>query len=763
MAGIRAARDIPLFQFQIGNRWSSTATNAGPLGQGDPTTIRWSIVPDGTLIPGSAGEPDSASTLIADFDFFYGDQATWLAHIQQVFDRWGELTGIDYVYEPNDDGAAFPSVASQSPGAPGVVGMRGDVRIAGHDIDGIAGILAYNFFPDIGDMVIDSPDLFFDPFFFGDLGLRNTVAHEHGHGLGFNHVCPVDETKLMEPFVSFSFDGPQHDDILAGQRGYGDDKETNDTLGAATDLGSLGNGSVSVNGISADDNSDVDRYTFTVGTGKRVSVTVTPVGSSYLDGPQNLDGSCSAGTTFNSLSLNDLGFELIGTTGTTVLATANAQPAGVAETLSDFVLGGAGTYSLRVFAGANNQVQLYDLSVTIADAPLSADLSITKTDGQTTVVAGSMTTYAIVVTNAGPAAVTGATLTDSFPAAITGVSWTCAASAGSSCGAPSGTGDINEAVNVAAGGTVTFNAVATLSAVATGTLSNTATVAPPGGTVDPVPGNNDATDVDDVLPPGALVSAAKTVSGTFEAGGAISYNVVLTNGGSATQGDNPGDEFTDTLPATLSAVSANATSGTAVAVGNTVTWNGSLAAGGSVTITIDATINAGTQGTVISNQGTVHYDADANGSNEASALTDDPGQPGASDPTVLSVSSALDFFTLPPCRILDTRNPAGMLGGPALIAGMDRTFTVAGTCGIPATAKALSVNLAVAQPTAAGNLRLRPGGMPVPLVSSINYTAGQTRSNNGVVPLNNSGQITVFCGQASGTVHFILDVNGYFE
>ncbi len=267
-----------------------------------------------------------------------------------------------------------------------------------------------------------------------------------------------------------------------------------------------------------------------------------------------------------------------------------------------------------------------------------------------------------------------------------------------------------------------------------------------------------------ILPPGAVISASKTVSGLFEAGGAISYSVVLTNSGSAMQGNNPGDEFTDTLPAGLSGVSANATSGTASTVGNTVTWNGSLAVSGSVTITINATINAGTEGAVISNQGTVNYDADDNGTNEASALSDDPGQPGASDATVLFVGSgAVDFFTLPPCRILDTRNAAGPLGGPALVAQGDRTFAVANTCGIPPTAKAISVNLAVTQPTAAGNLRLRPGGVPVPLVSSINYTAGQTRSNNAVVPLNASGQIAVFCGQASGTVHFILDVNGYFE
>jgi hypothetical protein len=120
------------------------------------------------------------------------------------------------------------------------------------------------------------------------------------------------------------------------------------------------------------------------------------------------------------------------------------------------------------------------------------------------------------------------------------------------------------------------------------------------------------------------------------------------------------------------------------------------------------------------------------------------------------------FFTLDPCRVVDTRRPNGPLGGPMLVAGAERTFTLAGACSIPATAKALSVNVAVTQPTAAGNLRLYPAGAAVPGVSAINYSAGQTRANNGVVPLNDSGQAAVFVG-GSGNVHMILDVNGYFE
>ena len=62
-----------------------------------------------------------------------------------------------------------------------------------------------------------------------------------------------------------------------------------------------------------------------------------------------------------------------------------------------------------------------------------------------------------------------------------------------------------------------------------------------------------------------------------------------------------------------------------------------------------------------------------------------------------------------------------------------------------------------------GNLRLHPGGGPVPGASSINYAAGQTRANNAVVPVSRFGELAVYCGQAAGTAHVILDVNGYFQ
>jgi hypothetical protein len=127
--------------------------------------------------------------------------------------------------------------------------------------------------------------------------------------------------------------------------------------------------------------------------------------------------------------------------------------------------------------------------------------------------------------------------------------------------------------------------------------------------------------------------------------------------------------------------------------------------------------------------------------------------------TVVPPPPGLDFYTVTPCRLIDTRLLAD---GPALAAGEERAYVLSGRCAIPPEARALSVNVAVTQATAAGNLRLYPADAALPTVSSINYSGGQTRGNNGVVSLSPTGAMKVKCAQAVGSVHLILDVNGYF-
>jgi hypothetical protein len=118
------------------------------------------------------------------------------------------------------------------------------------------------------------------------------------------------------------------------------------------------------------------------------------------------------------------------------------------------------------------------------------------------------------------------------------------------------------------------------------------------------------------------------------------------------------------------------------------------------------------------------------------------------------------YNTIQPCRIGDTRTTLA----PALVGGTVRTFDIAGLCGIPATAQAVSFNFTVVGPTAGGDLRIFPGDAALPTVSTINYRAGQVRANNAILLLGPSGDISVRVDQAgTSTVHLIIDVNGYFE
>jgi uncharacterized repeat protein (TIGR01451 family) len=126
-----------------------------------------------------------------------------------------------------------------------------------------------------------------------------------------------------------------------------------------------------------------------------------------------------------------------------------------------------------------------------------ADLSITKTDGKSTLAYGEAVTYTITVTNAGPAPVLAARVVDIVPAGLESATWTCTPSEGAGCGV-SGSGNIDDTVNLGPSASVTYSLEATVAH--TGTLSNTATVSVPADFVDPDPANNSATDVDTVAP-----------------------------------------------------------------------------------------------------------------------------------------------------------------------------------------------------------------------------------------------------------------------
>ena len=97
------------------------------------------------------------------------------------------------------------------------------------------------------------------------------------------------------------------------------------------------------------------------------------------------------------------------------------------------------------------------------------------------------------------------------------------------------------------------------------------------------------------------------------------------------------------------------------------------------------------------------------------------------------------------------------------MANGDRTFVIAGQCGVPLGALAVAFNFTITEPTAQGDLRTVPGGGTLPLVSTMNWRPGQTRANNAIIPLGPSGEILVHVDQFNGTVQLVIDANGYFK
>ncbi len=237
-----------------------------------------------------------------------------------------------------------------------------------------------------------------------------------------------------------------------------------------------------------------------------------------------------------------------------------------------------------------------------------ADLQITNTEDATTYAAGTNVTYTIVATNAGPGNVTGASIADTFPANLTGVAYTVTTTGGASdtTHAASGTGNLGESVNLPVGSTITYVVTGSIpSSNATGTLSDTATIAVPGGVTDPVAGNNSATATASIVKVADLaVTNTTTTTSPVNAGGAVNYTVIVSNSGPS---DITGATVTDTLPSSLTGMTYTVTSaGGAVDTTNASSGSGSLAetvnlpSGSSLTYVLNGTVaSSAASGTLV--------------------------------------------------------------------------------------------------------------------------------------------------------------------
>ncbi len=372
--------------------------------------------------------------------------------------------------------------------------------------------------------------------------------------------------------------------------------------------------------------------------------------------------------------------------------------------------------------------------------PAVADLSLGMVGSPASVVQGDLVTFMIVASNNGPdaAPVVGVISTLDPGLVVDSASasqGTCTVTVSVAC-------DLGV---VPAGGTATVTVVA--AAVGVGIQASQASIVWAGS--DPVPGNETGSVSTTVGAGGpADVSVAKFgFSPTAAVGSSIGYGIDVTNQGPATAA---GVVVQDPTPPglTLVQVSGACSSGFPCVLSR-------IPSGETRIVFALFTIPASYPGPdpVVNTATVTTATPDPVASNDASTVQTPFFVPGGN----------LDFHTVTPCRILDTRD-VSQGGTNPLSAGSTQSFFPAyAPCGVSFSARAVAVNVTVTQPTATGNLRLYPSGLPVPQVSTINYSAGQTRGSNGVVSLGENGGLAVYVGQASGTVHVILDVFGYFQ
>src|SRR5262249_17525210 len=187
---------------------------------------------------------------------------------------------------------------------------------------------------------------------------------------------------------------------------------------------------------------------------------------------------------------------------------------------------------------------------------VQADLKVTVTDGKASVVAGTVDTYTIVVSNSGPANMSSASVTDTFAAIFQGVTYTATQVGGASGFTASGAGNISDTVMLPPGSKITYKATGGVSSAATGTLSNTATVAAPSGVTESNPTNNSATHSDAITPRADLKVTVTDGKSTAVAGAKNTYTITVNNVGPS---NVSGAVVKDTFPSALTGIAYTAT------------------------------------------------------------------------------------------------------------------------------------------------------------------------------------------------------------
>ncbi|MDX2776059.1 hypothetical protein PV379_01655 [Streptomyces caniscabiei] len=363
---------------------------------------------------------------------------------------------------------------------------------------------------------------------------------------------------------------------------------------------------------------------FTAGQQEQYTLTVTNAGPSADAPSYTITDTLPAGVSFVSAT----GDATCSASGQNVTCTGGGIAVGAPAQVTTITVAIAGsatgtitnTATVAPAPGTTDPNTANNTSTDNASVEPNADLSITKTHAGD-LTAGSNATYTFTVTNNGPSDVTSYTITDTLNANLTYVSAT-----GATCSA------VNQDVTCTGGtinsgdsATVTLTVHVTPSAVVGLSISNTATVAPPAGVNDPDMSNN-SSSVSNAVAGSADLAIQKSHTGNFMAGTNGNFTITVTNNGPS---DVDSFTVTDTLPASLTYVSATG-DGTCATSGQTVTCSGSeVDATDTATITLTVAVVPSFTGTTLANTASVASsvpDPDTNNNSSTDTVTLDQAQ-----------------------------------------------------------------------------------------------------------------------------------------
>jgi uncharacterized repeat protein (TIGR01451 family) len=364
-----------------------------------------------------------------------------------------------------------------------------------------------------------------------------------------------------------------------------------------------------------------------------------------------------------------------------------------------------------------------------------ADLTITKSHSGNFIQGQTGAAYIITVTNRGVGSTAGTvSVTDTLPAGLTatalaGTGWSCNVTP-VSCAR----GD-----TLAAGSSYpAITLTASVAANAPSSITNTATVSG-GGELNT--GNNTASDSATIVPLTVISNVTSSSSnGTYAAGQSISIQVSFSQNVSVTG--------TPTLMLNSGgAASYNSGSGTSI-----LTFAYQVGSSDS-----SGHLDYASSSALALNGGSI-TDAASN----ASVLTlPAPGAAGSlgANKSFVIAPPGMRFVAMPPCRVVDTRWPAGPFGAPGL-SNNSRDFPIPnGSCGIPSTATAYALNVTVVPNGPVGYLSIWPTGRAQPFVSTLNSFDGRVKANAAIVPAGTNGSVSVY---SNSVTDLLLDISGYF-